>query len=59
MVSSLYTSPVFERNVAARRLYSKLGFREIGRIPKGFYRDGEFMDETLMAMELPGPGDQA
>lgn len=51
--------PVFERNVAARRLYSKLGFREVGRIPKGFYRDGEFMDEILMAMELPEPGDQA
>lgn len=42
----------FATNSAARRLYEKVGFREIGRIPRGILRDGNYIDLVRMAVEL-------
>jgi len=36
----------------AQHVYRKVGFREVGRIPKEFCRDGKYIDHVLMAMEL-------
>jgi RimJ/RimL family protein N-acetyltransferase len=43
---------VFEHNKVARNLYKKCGFRETGRIPKGFIHYGKYMDDILMVKEL-------
>jgi len=40
------------RNKVAQKLYRKVGFRECGRIPKGFSWYGEYMDEILMYKPL-------
>jgi ribosomal protein S18 acetylase RimI-like enzyme len=43
---------VFETNNRARHLYEKLGFKEIGRVPKGIFRNGRYIDEIRMALFL-------
>jgi len=43
---------VFATNIAAIRLYEKVGFREVGRIPKGICRDGNYIDLVRMTTEL-------
>ena len=44
---------VLEGNERAKHLYESLGFKEIGRIPKGNkYDDGTFRDEILMVNNL-------
>ena len=43
---------VFETNKTARALYGKMGFREDGRIPKGVYKNGEYVDLIRMILEL-------
>jgi RimJ/RimL family protein N-acetyltransferase len=42
----------FATNSVARRLYEKVGFKEVGRIPKGVLRDGNYIDLVRMAVEL-------
>lgn len=42
----------FATNSVARRLYEKVGFVEVGRIPKGIFRDGKYIDLVRMAIEL-------
>jgi len=42
----------FDTNRAARRLYKKMGFREVGKIPKGIYKDGKYIDLVRMTLEL-------
>ncbi|MGA2199280.1 MAG: GNAT family N-acetyltransferase [Nitrososphaerales archaeon] len=39
-------------NGRAVDLYEKMGFREVGRIPKKVYRDGRFYDKLVMAIVL-------
>jgi ribosomal protein S18 acetylase RimI-like enzyme len=39
-------------NTAAISLYEKVGFKEVGRIPKGILRDGRFIDLVRMTAEL-------
>lgn len=46
------TLGVFATNERARHVYEKMGFRGVGRIPKEFYRDGEYIDHIIMAIEL-------
>jgi len=46
------TLGVFATNETAQHVYRKVGFREVGRIPKEFCRDGKYIDHVLMAMEL-------
>jgi RimJ/RimL family protein N-acetyltransferase len=43
---------VFATNTIARRLYEKVGFVEVGKIPKAINRDGKFIDLVRMAAEL-------
>ncbi len=43
---------VFEGNDRARHVYEKLGFREVGRIPREFHRDGRYFDHVRMVLEL-------
>jgi predicted alpha/beta superfamily hydrolase/RimJ/RimL family protein N-acetyltransferase len=47
---------VFEYNVAARRLYGRLGFRETGRRRDRIHRDGATWDVILMALDRPASG---
>lgn len=42
----------FATNITALMLYKKLGFKEVGRIPKGIFRDGKYIDLVRMTMEL-------
>ena len=42
----------FATNKAAIGLYEKLGFKEIGRIPKGLLRQGNYIDLVRMAVEI-------
>jgi putative acetyltransferase len=43
---------VFATNIVAIRLYQRVGFKEVGRIPKGILRDGNYIDLIRMAAEL-------
>ena len=44
---------VFADNERARHLYQKLGFQELGRIPRAFYlKDGTYCDEVQMVKFL-------
>ena len=43
---------VFETNTVARGLYEKAGFKESGRIPKGVYKNGKYIDLIRMVQEL-------
>jgi putative acetyltransferase len=43
---------VFATNAVAIGLYEKAGFREVGRIPKGIYRDGSYIDLVRMTAEI-------
>ena len=42
----------FNTNKTARRLYEKMGFKEAGKIPKGIYKDGKYIDLIRMILEL-------
>ncbi len=48
----LITLEVFATNSRAIHVYEKLGYRVIGRVPKGIYKDGRYIDKILMAKEL-------
>ena len=41
----------FASNEAALTLYKKIGFREVGRMPKALLRKGEYDDEVIMVKE--------
>jgi L-amino acid N-acyltransferase YncA len=43
---------VFDTNKIAKRLYQKMGFREIGRIRNGAYKKGQYTDLVYMTLEL-------
>lgn len=43
---------VFDSNPKAKHVYEKVGFREVGRIPKGMRKGKEYVDEVYMALEL-------
>lgn len=43
---------VFSDNEAGRVLYQKLGFKEWGRLPDGFYRQKKFSDRIYMYKNL-------
>ncbi len=42
----------FASNEAAMHLYSKLGFKEVGRLPKSLWFHEEYIDEVMMALPL-------
>jgi len=43
---------VLSENEAAQKLYKKMGFREVGRIPKGAKYKDKYEDEIIMIKEL-------
>ena len=43
---------VFDTNKIAKGLYKKIGFKETGRIPKGIFRKGKYIDLIRMTLEL-------
>ena len=43
---------VFARNVAAIHVYKKYGFVVEGRRRRSIYRDGEYLDDVMMAVIL-------
>jgi len=32
-------------------VYRKVGFKEVGRVPKAVYRNGKYIDDIIMALE--------
>jgi len=43
---------VFSTNKLAYHVYEKVGFKETGRRPKFFYKNGKYTDNVIMAKEL-------
>lgn len=43
---------VHDTNETAKALYKKMGFREVGRIPKGICKDGKYIDLVRMTREF-------
>lgn len=43
---------MFATNKVARGLYEKVGFVEVGKIPKGINRDGKYIDLIRFAIEI-------
>jgi RimJ/RimL family protein N-acetyltransferase len=48
----LLTLSVYATNERAKHVYQKLGFVETGRIPKKFFKEGEYVDEITMVEAL-------
>ncbi len=46
------TLSVYANNEPAKHLYKKVGFTEVGRIPRKFLKDGKYIDEILMTKML-------
>ena len=43
---------VFSSNTVAKSLYAKMGFQDAGRIPKGVFKKGKYIDLLRMTLEL-------
>lgn len=43
---------VFSDNDRAIHVYKKVGFKQVGRVPKVFFKWGKYFDEIIMAIEL-------
>jgi ribosomal protein S18 acetylase RimI-like enzyme len=43
---------VYENNHHARALYRKLGFKEVGKVPKAVFWKGKYVGEIRMALEI-------
>ena len=43
---------VFATNKRAIHVYEKVGFKETGRIPKGIFRNGKYIDRVMMTKEM-------
>ena len=43
---------VFSENAMAIHVYEKVGFKEVGRIPKAIFKWKRYLDEIIMAIEL-------
>ena len=48
----ILTLEVYSTNKRAIHVYEKLGFKETGRIPKGLFRNGKYIDQVVMVKEL-------
>ena len=48
----MLTLTVFSTNKRAKHVYEKVGFKETGRKPKFIYKNGEYIDEVIMAKEI-------
>ena len=43
---------MFATNTVARRLYEKVGFVEVGKVPKAIKRDRKYVDLIRFAIEI-------
>ena len=43
---------VFDSNKVAKSLYTKMGFKDASRIPKGVFKKGKYIDLLRMTLEL-------
>ena len=43
---------VFANNDRARHVYRKLGYNEVGSLPRGIQYRGEYVDSVMMVKEL-------
>ena len=48
----LITLEVFATNQGAIRLYKRLGYDIVGKIPKGFLKDNQYIDKIIMVKDL-------
>jgi len=48
----ILTLTVFATNKRAIHVYQKVGFKETGRILKGIYRKGKYLDRVIMTKEI-------
>ena len=48
----ILTLTVFSTNKRARHVYRNAKFKETGKIPKKFYKNGKYINEIVMAREL-------
>ena len=46
------TLNLFASNAQGRHLYEKMGYAEVGRVPRGILRTGEYIDDVIMAKML-------
>ena len=46
------TLGVFSTNARAIHVYSKVGFRETGRVPKEIIKNGKYVDHIIMVKEF-------
>ena len=50
----LLLSEVIDGNEASVRMLERAGYREVGRIPRRYFKRGAFRDALLFALERPG-----
>jgi len=48
----MLTLSVFSTNERAKHVYERVGFKETGRIPNKFLKNGKFIDEIIMVKQL-------
>jgi len=48
----ILTLTVFATNKIAIHVYKKVGFKEVGRIPKAIYRNEKYIDRIIMVKEI-------
>ncbi len=48
----ILTLSVFSTNKRAIHVYKKVGFKETGRRPEFFYKNGKYTDDVIMAKEI-------
>jgi RimJ/RimL family protein N-acetyltransferase len=48
----IVTLSAFSTNGKAIHVYEKVGFVETGRIPKGLYKNGSYIDKVIMTKEI-------
>ena len=48
----MLTLSVFSTNKRAIHVYEKVGFKETGRRPKFFYKNGKYIDRVIMTKEI-------
>jgi RimJ/RimL family protein N-acetyltransferase len=49
----MLTSEVFTENAASLKMLQRVGYREVGRIPRRFWKRGALRDVVLMIAERP------
>jgi RimJ/RimL family protein N-acetyltransferase len=51
----MLTSEVFAENTASLRMLARVGYREVGRFPRRFWKRGAFRDVVMLVAERDAP----